>query len=133
MPCHRLDPPGLDNVICINTVGFLNLTKVFFPVRTEGQRNELDNNVKESGLYGCCQMKLVQEALVCGLLRKPRDSPIAIQFHEDSTIPKVSYCSDRMLACVLTVLQGLVEPALESGCGVEERDLTCDGVGFEVY
>ena len=100
----------------------------------EGQRNELDNNVKESGLYGCCRMKLIQEVLACSLLHEPRDSPVTIQLHEDPTVPKVSYCSDLVLAHVLTVLQGLVEPALESGRGVVgEGDLTCDGVDFEVY
>ena len=99
--------------------------KVFLPVGMEGQRNELDNNVKESGLYGCRRMKLIQEVLACGLLREPRDSPVAIQLHEDPTVLKASYCSDLMLARVLTVLQGLVEPALESGCGViGEGDLT---------
>ena len=79
-------------------------------------------------------MELVQEALAYGLLRKPGDSPIAVQFHEDPTVPEVSYCSNLMLARVLTVLQGFVKPALESGCGVVgEGDLTRDGVDFKVY
>ena len=79
-------------------------------------------------------MELVQEALAYGLLREPGGSPIAVQFHEDPAVPEVSYCSDLMFARVLTVLQGFVKPALESGCGVAgEGDLTCDGVDFEVY
>ena len=59
---------------------------------------------------------------------------MALSLHKDPTIPKVSHCSDLVLARVLTVLQRLIKPTLESGCRVvREGGLTHDVIGFKIY